>query len=147
MNRIRHRVGIKTSTRAAYEAVHRPERLAGWWAAAAKGETAIGSRLTLDFPGYPSHVWEITELVPDESVVMNIRSGPEPWEGSVLSFDISEARHQVWVTLTHDTPTTLCPEAFQYFQTKWPMFLVSLKALLETGEGMPYPNDIAIQHD
>jgi len=27
------------------------------------------------------------------------------------------------------------------------MFLVSLKQYLETGQGMPYPNDIKIQHD
>jgi hypothetical protein len=74
-------------------------------------------------------------------------SGPEPWHGSELRFEFNESNEQVFVTLTHAAGSKTPDAAFQYFCTKWPMFLVSLKQYLETGQGMPYPNDIKIQHD
>ena len=58
-----------------------------------------------------------------------------------------QSNEQVFITLTHTTGTETSNEVFQYFSTKWPMFLVSLKQLLETSQGMPYPNDIKIQHE
>lgn len=147
MTRIQTRVGIKTSLSAAYEAVHRPEGLSGWWAAEAEGTADVGGALTLRFPGYPDHVWGIQELRPQEHVVLSMLSGPDAWKGSSLRFDLAEGTGQVWVTLTHTTAPDVPHDAYLYFCTKWPTFLVSLKAYLETGAGMPYPNDIKIQHD
>jgi len=147
MNAIRHRVGIRAPLGNIYEAVHYPEKLTGWWATTASGGCEVGARVELCFPGYPSQLWEIAELIPDERVRLTLLSGPDPWLGSELTFDLLEADDQVFVTLTHRTGSNTPPEAVQYFTTKWPMFLVSLKALLETGTGMPYPDDIRIQHD
>ena len=147
MGRIQHRVGVKTTLRAAFEALHHPEGLTGWWATTASGTPELGGRLTLGFPGYPDHVWEITELREDQRLTLQLRSGPGPWSGSILGFELAAGPGQVFVTLIHETPADVPPEAFQYFNTKWPTFLVSLKALLETGRGRPYPHDIKIQHD
>lgn len=146
MKSIRHRIGVKTSLREAYDASHHPVLLAGWWAAAARGSTNVGDEVTLEFPGYPEHVWRIAALEPERRVVLELCSGPDPWKDSALRFDLAESDEQVWITLTHDLGPAVPDEAHQFFCTKWPLFLVSLKALLETGEGMPYPNDIKIQH-
>jgi hypothetical protein len=35
-------------------------------------------------------------------------------------------------------------EFMHYCSTKWAAYLLSLKALCETGKGMPYPEDIDI---
>ena len=35
-------------------------------------------------------------------------------------------------------------EFLSHCSTKWAVFLLSLKALVETGEGSPSPNDVAI---
>ncbi len=147
MDAIRHRVGIKTSIDNAYEAVFTPEKLQGWWATAARGSTELGSQIELEFPGYPSFRWEIAEKSNNERVVLKWVSGPDPWRGSELQFEFVQSDIQVFVTLTHKTTDDTPPEAFQYFCTKWPLFLVSLKEFLETGSGRPYPNDIRIQHD
>ena len=147
MNEIRHRVGIKAPLKDVYETVYQPDKLVRWWPARASGLAELGSRIELEFPGYPNHVWEIVELSPNKIVGMKFVSGPKPWIGSKLRFELIDTKDQVWVTLSHvttdDTPTA----AFQYFCTKWPMFLISLKEFLETGRGRPYPNDIKIQHD
>jgi len=146
MNHIRHRVGIKALIQEVYGATYQAAKLQGWWATSATGSDTVGSQIELVFPGYPSHVWEIAELVNNERVRLKLSSGPEPWHGSELCFEFSESDTQVFVTLTHTTGPGTPDEAFQYFCTKWPTFLVSLKQFLETGQGMPYPNDIKIQH-
>jgi len=147
MDNIRHRVGIKANVKDVFEAVHHPNKLTGWWATKAAGGTDLGSQVELEFPGYPKFVWEIAELSVNERVCLNFIAGPEPWSGSELIFELDEAEAQVFVTLTHVTVTETPKEAFLFFCTKWPLFLVSLKEFLETGVGKPYPNDIRIQHD
>jgi uncharacterized protein YndB with AHSA1/START domain len=147
MNDIRHRVGIRAPIRSIYEAVHHPDLITGWWATTASGECDLGSRFQLFFPGYPDQEWEIAELSCDRRVRLVLVSGSEPWLGSELIFELLDVDNQVFVTLTHRTGSNTPQEAVQYFSTKWPAFLVSLKAFLETGNGMPYPNDIRIQHD
>lgn len=37
-------------------------------------------------------------------------------------------------------------EFMHHCSTKWAIFLMSLKSLLETGKGMPNPNDIKIDN-
>ena len=102
--------------------------------------------IELQFPGYPDHLWEITELSEDETVRLRLLSGPTPWVGSELRFQFAEAPDQVFVTLGHFVGEETPEEHFLYFNTKWPTFLLSLKQYLETGTGMPYPNDLKIQN-
>lgn len=147
MNQIRHRVGIQAPIHDVYLATHQPSKLQSWWATEATGSAAAGSQVELVFPGFPNHVWEIAELADDERVRLKLLQGPEPWQGSELCFEFHASSEQVFMTLTHTTGPNTPEAAFQYFCTKWPMFLVSLKLYLETGSGMPYPNDIKIQHD
>jgi hypothetical protein len=34
----------------------------------------------------------------------------------------------------------------QHCSTEWALFLISLKSLLETGKGAPYPDDVKIDN-
>lgn len=147
MNKIRHRVGIKAPVQEVYEAMFHPNKLEGWWAAKATGGTGLGSQVELEFPGYPNFVWEIADLSDNERVCLKLVSGSDAWSGSELIFELEETPNQVFVVLTHVTTPETPQEAFQFFCTKWPLFLVSLKEFLETGQGKPYPNDVRIQHD
>ena len=147
MNDIRHRVGIKSPICKVYDATYQPAALESWWATSASGLGRVGAQIELVFPGYSNHIWEIVELSTNELVCLKLLSGPEPWHGSELRFEFNESDEQVFVTLTHTTGPNTPDDAYQYFCTKWPTFLISLKQYLETGQGMPYPNDIKIQHD
>jgi uncharacterized protein YndB with AHSA1/START domain len=147
MPEIRHRVGIKAPAAEIYDALHQPVRLVGWWPAHATGESDLGCHIELEFPGYPNQLWEITSLEAPNLVALTFVSGAEAWQGSKLRFEIVESLNQVFVTLIHETSPEILDDAFQFFTTKWPLFLVSLKDYLETGKGRPYPNDIRIQHD
>ncbi|MBT5018446.1 SRPBCC domain-containing protein [bacterium] len=147
MNEIRHRVGIKSSLQNVYDATYQPAKIQSWWATSATGAATVGAHIELVFPGYPNHTWEIDELSDNELVRLKLLAGPEPWHRSELCFEFNESNEQVFVTLTHTTGPETPDAAIQYFRTKWPMFLISLKQFLETGQGMPYPNDIKIQHE
>ncbi len=147
MGTIRHRVGIKASLHDVYDATYQPAKLQSWWATSASGSGAVGSQIEFVFSGYLNHIWEIIELTENSRVRLKRLSGPESWHGSELCFQFEEFNEQVLVTMTHTTGAETPDAAFQYFCTKWPMFLVSLKPFLETGKGMPYPDDIKIQHD
>ncbi len=146
MGQIRHRVGIKAAVREVYEAVHHPEKLTGWWSTSASGTPQQGEKLLLEFPGYPSHVWELNELHDCQIVHLRCQQGPGPWVDSELRFELHETESQVFVTLIHSNvdPDS---DAYLYFNTKWPTFLLSLKNFLETGVGQPFPNDVRINHD
>jgi len=143
---IRHRVGVQAERDELFDALILPEKLIGWWPTTAHGTPQVGGRLELTFPGYPNHVWEILELVPGERVHLRCEDGPGPWLKTELRFELHPTESQVFVTLEHlhlDAES----DAYLYFNTKWPTFLLSLKNLLETGRGQPYPNDLRIQHD
>lgn len=146
MKDIRHRVGIAAATDDIFEALTEPDRLVRWWAATARRETEPAPRLVLGFPGSRDLVWDIAEAEFGRRLHLRLRSGPDEWSGSALLFDLAEADDQVFVTLTHRTTDETPAEAWQFFCTKWPLFLVSLKDFLETGSGRPYPDDVRIQH-
>lgn len=147
MSIICHKVGILAPISSVFSSTYHPEGLSKWWASDAHGNAEAGGTLTLCFPGYPDHEWEVAELQPSESVVLKFLSGPDGWNGSILRFAMQQDDKQVWLTLYHELPHDAPEEATQYFMTKWPMYLISLKSYLETGQGMPFPNDIKIQLD
>ncbi len=147
MTTIRHRVGIAASVEDVFAATHQPDHLDKWWACNAIPSARPDADIQLDFKGYDSHHWRITDRVENRSVTLTHVAGEPVWSGSTLRFDLEPAPQQIFVTLTHTTGPDCPPEAELFFTTKWPTFLVSLKAYLETGTGMPNPNDIKIQHD
>jgi hypothetical protein len=146
MATVRHRVGIKSAPSEIYEALILPSRLTGWWATRAIGAPQVGSQLDLEFVGLPRLVFDVVKLETNRRVKLRAVGGPEIWIGSELEFTLQPDEKQVYLTLTH-SKATADDESFLYFNTKWPMFLVSLKDFLETGRGRPFPNDIRINHD
>ena len=146
MARIHHRVGIKGTPQEIYACLIQPDRLKGWWASSATGEASVGCRLDLGFAGLTHLVFDIDELDDYRRVELRCVEGPEIWIGSSLEFELINGAKQVYLTLTH-SKAEADDASFLYFNTKWPLFLVSLKELVETGKGRPFPNDVKIDHD
>jgi hypothetical protein len=69
--------------------------------------------------------------------------GPEEWLGTQISFDLKQNREWTIVLFKHQgwrEPV----EFMHHCSTKWAVFLLSLKSLLETGEGTPWPNETKV---
>jgi hypothetical protein len=79
---------------------------------------------------------KVLELVPSRRVAWECVGGAPEWIGTRVWFDLNEAdgESKIFVCATR--------LARRGRVTKWAVYLVGLKALLETGCGTPYPNDM-----
>ncbi len=71
--------------------------------------------------------------------------GPDEWIGTHVSWDLKQEDDQSTVLFKHLRLGWKEPVEFMHHcSTKWGVFLLSLKALLETGKGRPWPNEIKL---
>lgn len=145
MARVRHRVGIRGEIEDIHRRLFHPEELSAWWATRASGQAGSGERLDLTFAELATLSFTIGALQAPKTLRLDCVAGPGSWNGSTLLFELQEEQGQVFVTLTHENEAA-SEDEFLYFSTKWPVYLLSLRDLVETGAGRPYPNDIKIHH-
>lgn len=140
---IRHRVAISAPLESVYEAVATTEGISHWWTRdGVRGESSEGSEIQFFF-GQPeaSAVMEVTRLRPEGQVSWNCVGGADEWVGTKLNFDLTLNDGETVVLFTHADwrePT----EFMAHCSARWAYFLLSLKGLLETGQGTPFPEDL-----
>ena len=143
MAKVCHQVGVVGAIDDIYRVLHQPAGLTGWWATTADGVPEVGGVLDLHFAGLATLSFRIEDLRENEGVCLRCVSGPGPWQECSLTFSLRQDRDQVWVRLDHENAAA-SEDDFLYFSTKWPCYLLSLKDLMETGQGRPYPNEAKI---
>ena len=140
---ILHKVGIKSSSPdAAYQALTTLEGLSGWWTTDTQGETKVGGVLQFRF-GAGGIDMKVLELDPAKRVLWQVVDGPAEWIGTKVSFNLRQEGDWTIILFKHQgwkEPV----EFMHHCSTKWAVFLLSLKSLLETGKGAPAPNDIKL---
>ncbi len=140
---ILHKVGIRSSSQNdVYKALTTLEGLAGWWTNDTRGESTVGGVLQFRFHAGGFDM-EVVELHPDRHVLWQVIDGPKEWIGTRISFDLKQQGDWTIVLFKHrgwKEPV----EFMHHCSTKWAVFLLSLKSLLETGKGAPHPNDIKL---
>ena len=143
---ILHRVGIKSSPPGeAYRALATIEGLADWWTTDTKGESRVGEVIRFRFGTHGGFDMKVLELEPGKRVLWQVVDGPEEWIDTQVSFDLRQDDGHTIVLFKHQgwkAPV----EFMHHCSTKWAVFLVSLKSLVETGKGSPEPNDIKIDN-
>ena len=140
---ILHKVGIKSSSlNDVYKALTTREGLSGWWTTDTQGEGKVGGVLQFRF-GAGGFDMKVLELEPAKRVLWQVVDGPEEWIDTKISFDLKQEGDWTIVLFKHQgwkEPV----EFMHHCSTKWAVFLLSLKSLLETGKGAPHPNDIKL---
>lgn len=141
---ILHKVGIQSSSaNDVYKALTTLEGLSGWWTTDTKGDgDKVGGVIQFRF-GKGGFDMKVLTLEPGKRVVWEVIDGPQEWIGAKVSFDIRQEGDWTLVFFNHQgwkEPV----EFMHHCSTKWAVFLLSLKSLLENGEGRPYPNAIRI---
>ena len=146
---ILHRVGIKSSMDAVYKALATREGVAGWWTNNTQGESKVGGALRFSFSAGGAEIggfeMKVLELQPAKRVLWQVVGGPEEWIGTKISWELKQESDYVIVLFKHQgwkDPV----EFMHHCSTKWAIFLMSLKSLLETGKGAPNPDDIKIDN-
>jgi uncharacterized protein YndB with AHSA1/START domain len=145
---ILHRVGIKASSDEVYKALTTREGLAGWWTKNTQAESKVGGSLKFRFhrpdgTEIGGFDMKVLELQPARRVLWQVVGGPDEWLGTKISWELKQEgeysivlfRHQDWKQ----------PGEFMHHcSTKWAIFLMSVKSLVETGKGAPSPDDVRI---
>ena len=147
---ILHRVGIKSSPDEVYKALTTREGLAAWWTNGTQGEGKVGGVTQFRFSAGGAEIggfdMKVLDLQPAKRVQWQVAGGPEEWIGTQVSFDLEQSGDHAIVLFKHQgwrEPV----EFMHHCSTKWAIYLMSLKSLLETGQGAPNPNDTHISGD
>jgi uncharacterized protein YndB with AHSA1/START domain len=140
---ILHKVGIKSSSLDdVYKALTTVEGLSRWWTRDTRGESKVSGELQFRF-GEGGFDMKVLELQPGKRVLWQVVDGPEEWLGTKISFDL--AQNGDWTVVLFKHQGWKEPVEFMHHcSTKWAVFLLSLKSLLETGKGGPWPNEIKL---
>ncbi|CAG5016865.1 hypothetical protein DYBT9275_05653 [Dyadobacter sp. CECT 9275] len=143
---ILHRVGIQTaSIEKVYQALTTRDGLAGWWTTNTSGEgDQTGNIIAFRF-GAGGFDMRVTELREPAYVRWEVSDGPEEWIGTSISFELRQEDDFIILLFKHmnwQEPV----EFMHHCSTKWAVFLMSLKSLIETGKGSPDPDDVKIDN-
>lgn len=123
-----------------YKALTTIEGLSGWWTSDTRGESKVGAVIQFRFGNNGGFDMKVLELQPRKRVLWQVVEGPKEWVGTKISFDLKQ--NEDWAIVVFRHADWKEPVDFMYHcSTKWAVFLLSLKALLETGKGAPWPNE------
>jgi len=140
---ILHKVGIKSSSLDdAYQALTTIKGLSGWWTSDTRGESQAGGVIQFRF-GAGGFDMKVLELDRARRVEWLVVDGPQEWLGTKVIFELRQEGDWTIVLFKHQgwkEPV----EFMHHCSTKWAVFLLSLKSLLETGKGSPAPDEIKI---
>jgi hypothetical protein len=117
--------------------------LAGWWTTDTRGSFERGGVIAFHFGTSNRIDMKVLELDPGKRVLWQVVDGPTQWIGSKVSFDLKQDGEQTTVLFKHEGWSEQS-EAMHHCSTKWATFLMSMKSLVETGKGAPFPDDVHI---
>jgi uncharacterized protein YndB with AHSA1/START domain len=146
---IRHKIGIKESKEKIFNAISTEEGLSGWWTQDTQADGHdVGGNIRFSFTKRLDKEYDVLVKIAElnsNRVVWRVVEGPEEWMNTEITFDLNPKEEEVVLYFTHknwSNPTDFMAQC----NTKWAVFLLSLKDLVEKGSGRPFPNDIRISH-
>ncbi len=140
---ILHRIAVKTEDiNSVYNALATLEGLRGWWTEDTNGDPdKLNGTIAFRFVagGFDMRVKQLnTGLVQWE-----VMAGEPQWIGSTINWQLTQADGYVVILFKHEGWKE-ATEFMHHCSTKWAIFLMSLKDLIEKGKGAPNPHDVKI---
>lgn len=145
-----HRIGIRAPVGDVFQAISSVAGIAGWWtremSASAEPEVAMSARFT-DQDGRELGKICFNLVIPERehSVRWRFTEGPEEWIGTEATFELSRQDGYTILLFGHRNWRETV-EFTAHCSMKWAVFLLSLRALAETGKGNPSPQDTKIDN-
>jgi uncharacterized protein YndB with AHSA1/START domain len=145
-----HRIGIKAPLSKVYAALSTAEGIAGWWTQETTGESKPGGAIkvlfrSLDGSEKGKMEFEVAKLDANQEVRWRFLAGPAEWLGTEVTFNLSQDGETTLVLFGHRAWREPV-EFMAHCSMKWATFLLSLRELVETGKGMPSPDDLKIDN-
>lgn len=145
-----HRIGINAPASRVYDAVATARGVAGWWTRDTTGSAATGGTVNVRFLGKDGGEigqmdFEMTRLDRDREVHWRMLAGPPEWIGTDVTFQLAQVGDMTILIFGHRNWKEQV-EFMAHCSMKWAVFLLSLKQLVETGQGRPSPEDLKIDN-
>ena len=141
---ILHRIAVKAPVAEVYTALTTTEELARWWTTDTRGDGSLGGVLRFRF-GAGGFDMKVQQLDPGKRVLWEVVDGPEEWLGTHVDWSLEQDGDYAVVLFKHEgwrEPV----EFMHHCSTKWAVYLMSLKSLIEAGRGAPDPDDVKIDN-
>ncbi|QQP98434.1 SRPBCC family protein [Lysobacter enzymogenes] len=146
---ILHKIATKAPMEKVYDALATREGISAWWTTTVEGDSQVGRSLTFRFYAGDNEIgafeMNVLELDPGKRVSWQVAAGPQDWIGTKIGFDLKQEGEYAVVLFKHEGWRE-ASESMHHCSTKWAIFLMSLKAYLETGTGRPSPDDVKIDN-
>lgn len=142
---ILHRVGIKAAPSEVYAALTTIEGLAGWWTTDTRGDTQPNGVIQFRFGHLGGFDMKVVDSQQNRSVTWTLVDGPPEWLPTRIRFDLRQEGDYTMVLFKHEGWAEPV-EFMHHCSTKWAVFLMSLKSLVETGKGAPSPRDVKVDN-
>jgi uncharacterized protein YndB with AHSA1/START domain len=146
---ISHRIGIRAGADTVYAALATREGVAGWWSTDTTGDSTEGGALRVRFTKEGIEIGDMTmtirALQPETLVLWEVTAGPPEWIGTTIRFALKQEGPQCIVLFGHSGWAEQ-NEFLHHCSMKWATFLLSLRSLVETGNGLPSPQDLKIDN-
>jgi hypothetical protein len=144
-----HRIGIKAPLPKVQDAVSTVAGVAGWWTRDTTGTSGKGGAMRTRFhrpdgSEIGSMTIDVTKAEAD-SVHWRVVEGPAEWIGTDITFDLTRQDDQTVLIFGH-RGWKEAVEFTAHCSMKWATFLLSLRALAESGAGQPSPEDLKIDN-
>jgi uncharacterized protein YndB with AHSA1/START domain len=145
-----HRIGIKAPLAKVVAAVSTVAGVAGWWTKDTSGTSGAGGKMTARFTDpagkeIGAMSFDVTKVDPGTTVHWRITDGPPEWIGTDVTFDVTRQDDYTILVFGH-RGWREAVEFTAHCSMKWATFLLSLRALAETGQGQPSPGDVKIDN-
>jgi hypothetical protein len=140
---ILHRIGVLAPLSEVHRAVDTTAGLAGWWTTDTTGDSAVGGKIAFRFGEVGGFDMEVLETYAAETVRWRVVDGPEEWIDTEVEWRFEQHEDFTIVLFSHRGWREE-NEFMHHCSTKWALFLMSLKELVETGTGRPHPRDVQI---
>ncbi len=142
-----HKLGVRAPLPRVYEALSTAAGVAGWWTTETQGSADASGSLEVRFSDHGEEKGRMSFAVeakgPERTLRWRCTAGPEEWLGTEITFTLELRGEQTIVLFGHRNWREPC-EFMAHCSMKWATFLLSLRALLETGTGKPAPDDLKI---
>lgn len=139
---ILHRIGVSAPLTSVYDALTTIDGISGWWTDVASGDASAGGTIGVHF-GDDALEIRVVELGPVTRVVWEVTKGPAEWIGTLITWDLRAEGDQTTILFAHRHWREQV-EFMHHCSTKWATFVMSLRSLIESGSGAPFPRDVKI---
>jgi uncharacterized protein YndB with AHSA1/START domain len=144
-----HRIGITAPAGNVYDAIASVDGVAGWWTRETSGTSQVGESFSVIFRDGEVEKgrmeMEVVELNRASGVRWRVMDGPAEWIGTDVTFELTQEGDCTVVLFGHRNWREAV-EFTAHCSMKWATFLLSLRALVESGQGRPAPDDLKIDN-